>query len=154
MFLYVHGAVYPVAAERNVVTSEYYTFNSAVSPVCKIKVNSFCCQAVLQFLPINTYLKTTLDGTVPFLRRREFRATTIVLSTADLHSLCPGFHAVSSFPVYPAAFRHVWRFCGTQNLYLLPGHILISAFDIRKILCCIILEVCMICNIKQRERKS
>ena len=68
------------------------------------------------------------DGTVPFLSRRQFRTTAFLRSIAASVKMCSGTHAVSSLLRCPAAFRHVRRFCGTQNLYLLPEHIPTSAY--------------------------
>ena len=44
-----------------------------------------------------------------------------------LRKACSGLRA-DTFPLqYPAALRHRRRFCGTQNLYLLPGRVQASA---------------------------
>lgn len=67
-----------------------------------------------------------LDGTVALLPVGQSRPASLFPFRITFFGMCP-VHK-SSFPLTcPAAHWHALRFCGTQNLYLLPGHMPISA---------------------------
>lgn len=87
-----------------------------------------------------------LDGTVALLPVRQSRPATLPAFRIIFFGMCP-VHK-SSFPLTcPAAHRHALRFCGTQNLYLLPGHIPTLAYARQGLIIAVYLAVIIVATI-------
>ena len=86
-----------------------------------------CPSAAMHQFGIIRPVEIDFDGTVAFRPVGQSRPASLPAFRDAIFGMCP-VHCITSFPQpYPVAVWHRRRFCGTQNLYLLPGHIPIPA---------------------------